>query len=423
MTTGSKHGRRQLFSNTRDLVILQAANYVIPLFLLTYLTRVLGVGKFGVYGLGIAAAQFAFVFTDYGFSVSGAYVLSRRRANLPFCRRLIGSAIQIKAVVLVLWIISSTIIISWVPGLRSYSVYLFLVNVPIIIEAYVPYWIFQGLERFRLITVTTIVSRIIYLVSVILVVRTATLYWTIPFLIAVSHLIACSIGWANLLHDGYKPILPPSRFTKMVIGSGTSFFLSRLATATYGSVGSLFLGAASTSAEVAAFSAGQQLYRALQSVIGMGSQALYPYMVRQRDFRLLKAIILAAVSFGLVAVALLYLAGSGLVVVLLGERFASAYPVICVLVIGVIICSISVFMGYPFFGAIGRPDIANNTIIGAGIAQLIVLGVVYLSGHSTAIWVAASVVIAELFVLASRITFAAVYWKKAFPRKPSAQAL
>jgi PST family polysaccharide transporter len=395
--------RKRLFANTRALVIMQAANYLIPIALLPYLTRTLGLELFGIYALSLAATQLAFVFTDYGLSLSGTYSISRRRNRPLFVRRFIGAALALKSAILTILVIAIAALIMWQTKYAAFRPYFLLMIVPIIAEAFVPTWIFHGLERISYITRVIILSRAINAVLVFALIRSPSEYLLLPWTLATAHFVAIAIGWRQLFKLGYAPTFPGLRFTTKVVRASTGYFLSRLAVATYTSVGSLFLGFMQSATQVALFSAAQQVYRALQGCVGMMSQALYPYMVRERDFTLLRNAAILATIGGILGVAFVYAFGQELVVIIFGHGFFDAYEILRIFVAAFAVATISIFLGYPLFGAIGRPDLANTSVILGGVAQLALLAAAFFAHKTSATFVAMCILAAEAFVLIIRL--------------------
>jgi len=68
-------------SNYFSLLLLQAANYLLPLLILPFLVRVLGTDKFGLVMFAQSLAVFLTVFVDFGFNLSGTREISLARDN------------------------------------------------------------------------------------------------------------------------------------------------------------------------------------------------------------------------------------------------------------------------------------------------------------------------------------------------------
>ena len=63
--------KKVVAQNFLSLVLLQGANYILPLLILPYLVRVLGAEKFGLVMFAQSFAIFLTVFVDFGFNISG----------------------------------------------------------------------------------------------------------------------------------------------------------------------------------------------------------------------------------------------------------------------------------------------------------------------------------------------------------------
>lgn len=71
--------KKVVAQNFLSLVMLQGANYVLPLLILPYLVRVLGAEKFGLVMFAQSFAVFLTVFVDFGFNISGTREISLAR--------------------------------------------------------------------------------------------------------------------------------------------------------------------------------------------------------------------------------------------------------------------------------------------------------------------------------------------------------
>ena len=68
--------------NIAFLYILQGVAYVVPLVTLPYLSRVLGVEHFGVFGIALGVVSVMTLITDWGFSLTATQQVARH-ANDP----------------------------------------------------------------------------------------------------------------------------------------------------------------------------------------------------------------------------------------------------------------------------------------------------------------------------------------------------
>ncbi|WP_265503647.1 oligosaccharide flippase family protein, partial [Providencia heimbachae] len=63
---------KTIIKNIFSMFSIQGVNYLIPLIMVPYLVRKLGLDGFGVYSIILAITQYFVIITDYGFSLSAS---------------------------------------------------------------------------------------------------------------------------------------------------------------------------------------------------------------------------------------------------------------------------------------------------------------------------------------------------------------
>ena len=102
LTTLLTTTRRKLLGNMAWLYLLQGLNYLIPIAVLPYLLRVLGIERYGLIAFAQAFAQYFVLITDYGFNLSATKHIARIRDDREGVSRLFWCVILIKLALLVL---------------------------------------------------------------------------------------------------------------------------------------------------------------------------------------------------------------------------------------------------------------------------------------------------------------------------------
>ena len=73
--------RRRLFDNIVSLYLLQGLNYIVPVAVLPYLVRVLGMETYGLVAVAQSFAQYFNILTDYGFNFSATALSPKARIS------------------------------------------------------------------------------------------------------------------------------------------------------------------------------------------------------------------------------------------------------------------------------------------------------------------------------------------------------
>ncbi|MFC3340486.1 oligosaccharide flippase family protein [Paracandidimonas soli] len=397
----NKHSK-VLVRNTAFLFLIQIANYAIPLLMLPYLARVLGVAGFGIAVFGLSMLQIALVITDYGFSLSATLSISKKRDDKDYLERILGAVFVCKIfLVLICFLIFS--IFLFVHGRYiDYWLYFLLLVLPLIGQSFQPIWFYQGIEKMGYITIYTIFSRIVYLILVVFLVKSKEDIYYIAVSNGLGTLVALFIGVFLLYKLGYKPKWGGYQFTKVVFKESSEFFLSRAAVSTYTAGGVFFLGVFSSPIQIALYSVAEQLYRGAQSIFSPVAQALLPYMAKHRNYGLFFKILKIAIVLALFGVIVGIFLGKEIIVLLFGVEFIGSYEILLVFLICFSITVPSVLLGYPFLGALGDVRTANRSVIYGGLLQVLLLGVCYVNEWILALHISLTVILVESLVLCLR---------------------
>lgn len=398
--------KTRILGNTSALLTIQCANALLPLLLIPYLTRTLGVSLYGVVAFGLAAVQIACVVTDYGFGLSATYRIAQKQSDIFFLRRMVSAVFICKAALLLLVLAILSCAIATQQKYDQYEMYFWILLLTVIGQTFQPVWFFQGIERMVFITLFIVMSRLLYLGLVLWWVSSPEDYYWVATANGVGALTAALIGIIIMAMLGYSPLWCGWKFVKETFFASTEFFWSRAAVALYTAGGAFYLGLVATPFQVAYYSAAEQLYRGAQSFFSSLSQALLPHMTKNKDISLFFRIMVTSmlsVIIGLVA-GMLY--GKLVLNFFFGANFVAAFPVLVVFLLTFLVAAPSILLGYPFLGALGNTRAANASVTLGGILQLALLTVLFFNELGNAFHVAVSVLGVELFVLCYRIYFA-----------------
>ena len=154
---------KRLGDNFISLIILQIINYVLPLLLIPYLIRVLGIDGFGIYSFILAIIMYGVRMSDYGFELSGTYHISRHRDNQDKKNEIFSSILMIKLAIALIYIFFLTVAIFWIDKLYIHKELLFLSYGLIVGYLLFPIWFFQGMEKMRYIMLLNSFSKFLFI--------------------------------------------------------------------------------------------------------------------------------------------------------------------------------------------------------------------------------------------------------------------
>lgn len=404
MSIFKKIKQHSVAKNAFALVIMQISNYAIPLLLLPFLTRILGVEAFGMVAITLAVSQFAFVLTDYGFSLSATYAISKNRDNQTYINNKVNAVFCSKFIlVLISFLVIS--IMPWViPSYYNYKSYFLIILIAVFFQAYQPLWFFQGIEKMKNITIYSVLTKLLYAILVLSFIRApddaiyVILFW------GISQAIGTLCATYFLYKEGYSFQLPSLFAIKSELKEGLEFFWSRLSVSVYTSLSTVVVGT-SGSLQASLYAIPEQIYKAGQNVTAPISAAMFPYMARHKDWKLFFRVFFISLSvliFGSLVIA--YFAEDILVFVF-GPEFHSATSILYVFIITVNVSYIAVTFGYSAFSALGRNDIANKSVMYGAMIHIIVITILIISHNITALNIAYTVLLTETVVMSLRTYF------------------
>ncbi|EIQ0042726.1 oligosaccharide flippase family protein, partial [Escherichia coli] len=147
-----------LLKNMVALTLVQFSNYLAPLLVLPYLSRVLGTDGFGMIMMSLSLCSIGFIITDYGFNLSASYWIAKNAQNRDKVSKYIGAVYVIKCLLIFLFIIG-LVIYSFISNslLASQHTLIVLILLVVLFQSFQPMWFFQGIEKLKNVTIYMVV--------------------------------------------------------------------------------------------------------------------------------------------------------------------------------------------------------------------------------------------------------------------------
>ncbi len=178
------------FQNLLVYGVGQAFNLITPLLVVPFIVSKCGVENYGKTSIGMAISFFLIVFIDYGSDIIGVKEAAINRGDTEKLELLFITTISSKAILLAIVLVFVSILYYFVPFFSSEKTMFFL-GIPILIAQFFnPTWFLQGIENFKLITVLTILSKIIYLIGIFFFITKKENYVLINLFWGIANLIA-----------------------------------------------------------------------------------------------------------------------------------------------------------------------------------------------------------------------------------------
>lgn len=238
-------------------MLLTGANYLFPLLVYTYVSRVLGVSNIGLVGFVDSVTVYFILFSMMGISVLGVRAIARARGDSRKLTATFWSLLSLHATFTILVLAAMVVATFTVDELRDHRQMMYVGMCKLIFNVFLVEWLFNGLEEFRYIALRTLAVKGLYVVSVFIFVGSSDDTFTYYLL---TMLVMAVMAGVNMLHayrqlDHKKVTLEIKRYVKPFFSLG----LYALVSATYATFNMVYLGFAADDSAVGCFSTASKI--------------------------------------------------------------------------------------------------------------------------------------------------------------------
>lgn len=401
-----KVAKSKIARNTFFLYILTLSNYFLGFLLIPYEARVLGPEVFGLVGFAMAFALAFQVIVDFGFMVSATELISRHRDKSRHVANIVSSTMLAKlylsALAALLFVVSALLI----PMVRDNSLICFLFFANGVLTAMMPDFFYRGIEKMKTITIRTVFVRGVGVALVLLFVKAPEHATLIPLFFILSSLIALIAVFYDITRN-HKVKLSYAKPKDVVssIQKSAWFFFSRIAVNVNSSMSSFFLGIqyAPASMQMGLYTGARNLTQAAEMMITPVTDSIYPHMIKERNYHLLKKVLVfgsIAMLLGCIVAAIF---AEPFSILLLGEEYRQAGGYLQILLIGVLFAYPNMLLGFPALSPIGLSKHANIANIISAVCIVVALSTLWLTSSISVLSVCVVVSSANIIMLMYRL--------------------
>lgn len=390
----ARHG---LLENTIMLYILQFSTMALGFFTQGYQTRVLGMEKVGALGAAAYATNFFQMFIDFGFILSATAKISQHREDRGYLSRVLSCVVAAKSLFMV---VSFGILFAFIaPSLTGEGellVYVFYL-LSVCMGSLLPDFMYRGLEQMSAVTVRAVSIKIFATIMIFLFIREPGDYYMVPLFTALGNAGALAFVYWHLFTK------VKVRFTRVKAGEiwaevkeSSQFFLSKVAGSVNSSLNGVLIKAVAGDTMAGLYTNADKVISVARAGMSPIADSLYPHMMKNRNFRIVKKALLFVYPVILAGCAVVFIFAEPLLVLWLGPEGSGVAPPLRMLMPVAVFCFPNYVLGYPTLGAMGLTKHANISVVfGTGV---------FLLGIAAA-WLAGSISLPVLCVLSSVTEF------------------
>jgi PST family polysaccharide transporter len=378
MTTRAAPGPDSLRQNLLALYLLQAANYGMPMLIVPFLVRAVGIENFGLIAFAQAVIQYFVFAVDSGFNNNATREIAVHSHQPGAVLEIYWATQTIRAVMLLLATVVFVLLLLLVPRFGVHW-QLYLLSYLTVLGTFVfSPWLYQGLERMRLMAALQVSGRILAVVALVVLIRESDDYILAAGIQASATLVSGLLGFVICLRSGMlRWQRPTTAAIRRIWHQGRPLFWSEFLGTCVSNSGIFVLGLVASSGVVGAYAAIEKLVRALMSGYLPISQALLPRvairlslasLIRQTRRRL-RMLTVGLFAVAVVGASMVSVYASSLLAVIFGPDLAQHGTLLAVLIWVLPLDVVNVAIGQLFVFAAGHRIAYANTLTAAASIQ------------------------------------------------------
>lgn len=368
--------RKIVFKNFISLTTLQGVSYLLPLVVLPYLIRVIGIEKFGLIAFAQSLVQYFMILTDYGFSLSATRKISlcKDKDCQTETNAIFSSVMTVKLLLAGLSFFILCAIMYFVPRFRNDWMVYILSFGAVIGNTLFPVWFFQGKEKMSYITLINVIGGITYAICIFLFIRGPKDYLLLPLLNSLLFLIS-GIWGLHIAFSKFKLEFIVQKYSgiKSELKTGWDIFISTVSINAYTTTRVFAVGLLTNNAITGYFSLAERIANFIQTFpMDSFSRAVFPRINKvfarnkKRALAIMQRIQLGITSGFVVSLPIAYFIAPLIIRFVCGNEYQEAVITLRLLLVAVFFVGANAFR-VQFLLVCGKPDFYARIHVAAAL--------------------------------------------------------
>lgn len=256
--------------------VLTVSNFLFPLLVYPYISRVLGATNIGICNFVDSIINYFILFSMMGISTIGIREIAKTKGDDFQLSKTFSSLLMLNIISTVIVLIVLLLAVWLVPDLQKHREMMYIGALKLIFNCLLIEWFYKGLENFKFITQRTILVRLIYVVLVFICVRDKDdydIYYLLTVLTIVFNALINIFYSRKFIYVTWKGIsISPYLRSSFILG------VYALLTSMYTSFNVAYLGFVAGETEVGYYTTAVKLYTVLISLFTAFTGVMMPRM-------------------------------------------------------------------------------------------------------------------------------------------------
>lgn len=273
--------RKRLFSNFFSLGIVQGTNYLLPILITPYVIKRVGADGFGIIAVTQVIMMFLMNISDYGFNLTATRDVSQNRENTDKLSKIFYTVLITKLMIVTVLLAGLLLVLGLVPGLRHFTTLYLLSFVSVIGQSLLMNWLYQGIEKMKMVLYISLFARLVFVALVLLFIRQRSDYIYFIFFTGLGNVLAGGFSILMAIRQlRLKVILPSKQDILAELKNGWHIMTASLAVSSYVYINVLVLRLFTSDTVVGYYSVAEKIITAARQILSVYFQAIYPQVCR-----------------------------------------------------------------------------------------------------------------------------------------------
>lgn len=381
------------------------SNQIINLITIPYQTRVLGPVIYGKISIATSLMIYVQLVMDFGFLLSATEKVASNRDDNKYLNKLFTTVTITKTMLGVLAFCGIFFVCTVSNSLKTDRSLYLLYFLAFGINAFLPDFIYRGMEKMKSITIRTVIIKALFASTMLVFVRSSEDYYRLPILLGVGNLMAVLFSvWHINKQFNITFTMVGFSFIKKNVVDAFPFFVSRIASTFYQALNTVILGILYPGEAVIGFyGSADKLLAVAKSVSSPVADSIYPYMVRRKDYSLVKKVIIFTGPIIVLGAAFVFIKAEWVCVLLFGSEYIGTANILRCILPAMMVIFPTYLLCFPVLIPMGLSKYANMSNVLGAIIQVVLLAILLVFNNLNVYSICISSSISEVSVFLFRL--------------------
>ncbi len=326
---------KKLVGNIMSLGFVQIANYIFPLISVPIITRIIGPDKYGVINYAGAFVIYFVFLVSYGFDLTATRRIAQDPMNRELRNTVFSEVLKCKFflfLISILLFIPCLFYVGPLKGEKTVAIFSFLNVCSYVLTQN---WMFQAMQNLKKVAILNLIGKLIFTLSVLLIIRQKSDYIWQPLVISTSQIIISVLSFFWVIKIYQIKIIPVSMNRVFaILNEDKTMFFSMVVISLYTATNTVVLGLMKNSTEVGYYTASGKLMDVASTVVNIPlAQALFPFVgkalgeSKEKGIKTVQKLTPVVFYITLIAGIGMFLLGPTVLRMFYGEAFEASIPV------------------------------------------------------------------------------------------------